>query len=41
MQLFLSTGAAMKCIIITYVAAVAGAVVGFLTARVFQIGGRS
>jgi len=33
--------AAMRCIIVTYVAAVAGAAVGFLTARVFQVGGRS
>ena len=31
----------MKCLIITYIAAAAGAAVGFLTARLLQIGGRS
>ena len=31
----------MKCMIIAYIAAAVGATVGFLTARVFQVGGRS
>src|SRR5262249_19026484 len=41
MQLLLSAEAAMKCLIITYIAAAAGAAVGFLTAPVFQAGGPS